>query len=364
MPDKPPAGKPKAATRARPADRVFKFLSTSAAVSIMVILAGVALFLLVRALPAITAGWSTNPELKSGVTGGFASFWAYVSPLAFGTVWASVIALLMATPVAIGIALFISHYSPRRMANFLGYIIDLLAAVPSVVYGLWGILVMRPFLLPMQEWLNAYLGWIPLFSGKVTSTGSSILTGAVVLAVMVLPIITAISREIFLQTPKLHEEAALALGATRWEMIQLSVFPYARSGVVSAVLLGLGRALGETMAVAMIISPAIIASFRIITEGENPQTIASNIALNFPIATGMQRDALIGTGLVLFVISLAVNLLARLIVNVKPRKKPPKKKVLTGDGGRSPAEAAVGAAMVAAVGAGADRDRTSEGELL
>ncbi len=287
----------------------------------MVILAGVALFLIIRALPAIGVNWTTNAELKAGVTGGFASFWAYVGPLAFGTVWASIIALIMATPVAIGIALFISHYSPRKLANFLGYIVDLLAAVPSVVFGLWGILVMRPFLLPMQDWLNTYLGWIPLFGGKVTSTGSSILTGSVVLAVMVLPIISSISREIFLQTPKLHEEAALALGSTRWEMIRLSVFPYARSGVVSAILLGLGRALGETMAVAMIISPAIVTSFRLITEGENSQTIASNIALNFPIATGLQRDALIGTGLVLFVISLAVNMVARLIVNGKPQSR-------------------------------------------
>ncbi|MCZ2401983.1 phosphate ABC transporter permease subunit PstC [Paenarthrobacter sp. Z7-10] len=307
-----------AATKARPADRIFRLLSTSAAVSIMVILAGVALFLIVRSLPAILANWQTTPELSTGPTGGFASFFSYVGPLAFGTVWASVIALLMATPVAVGIALFISHYSPRKLAGFLGYIVDLLAAVPSVVFGLWGILVMRPFLLPMQVWLNEYLGWIPLFSGKVTSTGSSILTGAVVLAVMVLPIITSISREIFLQTPKLHEEAALALGSTRWEMIRLTVFPYARSGVVSAILLGLGRALGETMAVAMIISPAILVSFKLTTEGENSQTIASNIALNFPIASGLQRDALIGTGLVLFVISLAVNMLARLILNAKP----------------------------------------------
>lgn len=287
----------------------------------MVILAGVALFLIIRALPAIVTNWSASAELKAGVTGGFGSFWAYVGPLAFGTVWASVIALVLATPVAVGIALFISHYSPRRLANLLGYVVDLLAAVPSVVFGLWGILVMRPFLLPLQDWLNEYLGWLPLFGGRVTSTGSSILTGAVVLAVMVLPIITSISREVFLQTPRLHEEAALALGATRWEMVRLAVFPYARSGVLSAILLGLGRALGETMAVAMIISPAIIASFRLVTEGENPQTIASNIALNFPIATGLQRDALIGTGLVLFVISLAVNMVARLIVNRKgPRR--------------------------------------------
>ncbi len=151
-------------------------------------------------------------------------------------------------------------------------------------------------------------------TGQASSTGSTILAGAVVLAVMILPIITSISREIFLQTPRLHEEAALALGATRWEMIRLAVLPYARSGMVSAILLGLGRALGETMAIALIISPSIQVSVKILTEGSNSQTIAANIATNFPIATAMQRDALIGTGLMLFVVSLGVNILARYIV--------------------------------------------------
>lgn len=287
----------------------------------MAILAGVAIFLIVRAIPAISANWADNPSLDKDFTAGFANFWAYVGPLAFGTVWASLIALVLATPVAIGIALFISHYSPRKLANALGYIVDLLAAVPSVVFGLWGIFVMRDFLLPLQQWLNTNLNWIPFFGGEVTTTGSSIFTAAVVLAVMILPIITSISREIFLQTPKLHEEAALALGSTRWEMIRLAVFPYARSGMVSAILLGLGRALGETMAIAMILSPAVIVSFLVVTEGQNPQTVAANIALNFPIAEDMGRSALIGTGLILFVISFAVNFLARLIVNRKPKSK-------------------------------------------
>ncbi|WP_285727020.1 phosphate ABC transporter permease subunit PstC [Psychromicrobium xiongbiense] len=314
------------ATKARPADRIFKFLATAAAWSIMVVLAGVAIFLVARALPALFTNWTTNPNLNRDFTAGFANFWAYVGPLAFGTIWASLLALVMATPVAIGIALFISHYSPRKLANALGYVVDLLAAVPSVVFGLWGIFVMRDFLKPLQQWLNHNLGWIPLFQGEVTSTGSSILTGAVVLAVMILPIITSISREIFLQTPKLHEEAALALGSTRWEMIRLAVFPYARSGVVSAILLGLGRAMGETMALAMIISPAVIVSFTLVTEGQNPQTVAANIALNFPIATDEGRAALIGTGLLLFVISFAVNFVARAIVNRQPNSSRKKKK--------------------------------------
>jgi phosphate transport system permease protein len=301
----------------RAGDRVFLGLSTASAVSIMVILAGVAIFLIVKAAPAIAVNdWAGNDQLNSGPTGGFANFWVFVAPLLWGTLWASLIALLLGAPVAIGIALFISHYAPRRLSGILGYLVDLLAAVPSIVFGLWGIIVIRPFLLPLTDFLNQYFGWIPIFSGQPSATGSTILAGGVVLAVMILPIITSISREIFLQTPSLHEEAAIALGATRWEMIRLSVLPYARSGMVSATLLGLGRALGETMAIALIISPSIKFSTQLLTEGSNSQTIAANIALNFPIATDLQRSALIGTGLALFVVSLGVNILARWIVNV------------------------------------------------
>lgn len=312
-------------TRVRPADFIFRFLSTGSAISIMVILASVALFLILQAIPAVTADWHNDPQLNTGLTANYDNFWVYVGPLIWGTLWSAAIALLLGAPIGVGIALFISHYAHRRLAGILGYLVDLLAAVPSIVFGLWGIIVIRPFLLPLSDWLNQYFGWIPLFGGAVSTTGSTILAGAVVLAVMILPIITSISREIFLQTPRLHEEAALALGATRWEMIRIAVFPYARSGIVSATLLGLGRALGETMAIAMIISPAILFSIRLITEGENSQTIAANIALNFPIATTLQREALIGTGLMLFVISLAVNMIARFIVSGNQGKGKPRK---------------------------------------
>ncbi|AUG28973.1 MULTISPECIES: phosphate ABC transporter permease subunit PstC [Microbacterium] len=297
----------------RAGDSVFLGLSTTAAVSIMIILAGVAIFLILKGLPAITANWSEG-DLAGYQNKDWTSFWDYVAPLLWGSIWAALIAMVLGTPVAIGIALFISHYAPRRIAGFLGYIIDLLAAVPSIVFGLWGIIVMRPLLLPLADFLNQYLGWIPLFQGPVSSTGSTMLAGGVVLAVMILPIVTSITREIFLQTPRLHEEAALALGATRWEMVRLAVIPYARSGMVSATLLGLGRALGETMAIALIISPSLIFSVALLTDGYNSQTIAANIALNFPIATDLQRSALIGTGLMLFVVSLAVNMLARYII--------------------------------------------------
>jgi phosphate transport system permease protein len=313
----------KTTTKRRAGDSAFLGLSTGAAISILVILAGVAIFLIIQGLPAITANWADNASLSSIQNPAhvpWASFWAYVAPLLWGSIWAAFIGMVLGTPVAVGIALFISHYAPRRVAGFLGYIVDLLAAVPSIVFGLWGIIVIRPFLLPLSDFLNTYLGWIPLFEGPVSSTGSTMLAGGLVLAVMILPIVTSITREIFLQTPRLHEEAALALGATRWEMIRLSVIPYARSGMVSATLLGLGRALGETMAIALIISPSLIFSVKLLTDGYNSQTIAANIALNFPISDDIQRSALVGTGLMLFVISFAVNMLARYIVQASGPK--------------------------------------------
>lgn len=273
---------------------------------IVVTLAAVAIFLIVQSLPAFSATSDTASLLDS-------DFWSYVLPLLFGTIWAAFLALLVAVPLSIGIALFITHYAPRRLAQSLGYIVDLLAAVPSVVFGLWGILVFAPALVPTYSWLNEYLGWIPFFSGQVLNSGRTILTAALVLAVMVVPIITAICREIFLQTPRLHEEAALALGATRWEMIRMAVLPFGRSGIVSASMLGLGRALGETMAVAMVLSATNVVTLQLLTS-QNPSTIAANIALTFPEAYKLNINVLIATGLILFIVTFAVNAVARWIV--------------------------------------------------
>lgn len=293
--------------KTRPGDRIFSGGSTLAGVLILVALAAVAVFLIAQSIPALVADPSALPGSPD-------SFWEYVWPLIFGTVWAAALALLMALPLSVGIALFISHYAPRKLAQVLGYIVDLLAAVPSVVYGLWGITVLAPFLTPFYVWLTENLGWIPLFAPPVSSTGRTILTVAIVLAVMIIPIITAISREVFLQTPTLHEEAALALGATRWEMIQMTVLPFGRPGVISAAMLGLGRALGETMVVAMVLSPAIVVNF-VLTGSINPLTIAGNIALSFPEAYGVGVNALVATGLVLFIITLLINSVARFVVN-------------------------------------------------
>jgi len=296
----------------RGASRVFRWVSTGSGALILVVLAAVAVFLVAKALPALT---SSSDELVAGVAfmRNSSSLAGYVGPLVFGTVLAAALALLLAVPVAIAVALFTSHYAPRRLAQGLGYVVDLLAAVPSVVYGLWGAMVLAPFIQPLWGWLNEFLGWIPLFGGTVSPTGRVIATVAVVLAVMILPIITAVSREVFLQTPRLHEEAALALGATRWETIRLTVLPFGRSGVVSAAMLGLGRALGETMAVLMILSQGFLYSFLLLVAGQQ-QTIAANIAAQFPEASDLGMSVLIATGLALFVITLVVNMAARAIV--------------------------------------------------
>lgn len=291
----------------RPADRIFAGSTVVGGSIILAALAAVAIFLIAQSIPALVADPADLPGAPS-------SFWEYVAPLIFGTIWAAALALLMALPISLGIALFISHYAPRRVAQVLGYIIDLLAAVPSVVFGLWGIKVLAPTLVPGYTWLTQNLGWIPLFTPPVSGTGRTILTVAIVLAVMILPIITAISREVFLQTPVLHEEAALALGATRWEMIQTAVLPFGRPGIISAAMLGLGRALGETMVVAMVLSPALVINF-VLTGSTNPITIAGNIALSFPEAYGINVNALIATGLVLFIITLVINSIARVVVN-------------------------------------------------
>ena len=289
----------------RRGDVVFSSLARAAGISILAALAGVAVFLTLEGAPALTA----PPSAMEGD----ANVAVYVWPLLYGTLLAAVIALVIATPLAIGVALVISHFAPRRLATPLGYAIDLLAAVPSVVYGLWGIDFLGNRILGFYQWLEENLGFLPFFEGPA-STGRTILTAGIVLAVMALPIITAITREVFLQTPKLHQEAALALGATRWEMIRMTVFPYARSGMISATLLGLGRALGETMAVAMVLSATGVVTVNLIST-QNPSTIAANIALKFGEASGMKVNVLIFSGLVLFIVTFAVNFLGRAIAS-------------------------------------------------
>lgn len=291
--------------RRRRGDRVFSRTAVVAAVTILALLAGVAIFLLSEGFPALTASASELPEGKTFVD--------YVAPLAFGTVLAAALAALVAVPLAVAAALFITHIAPPRIALTLGYLVDLLAAIPSIIYGLWGIFVLGPAAVPVMKWLEEKLGFIPLFNGPASVTGRTMLVAGLVLAVMILPIVSAVAREAFAQTPRRLQEGAQALGATRWETIRIVVLPFGKSSVISGAMLGLGRALGETMAVTIILSVSGAVTFNLISQA-NPSTIAANIALNFPESSGLAINALIATGLVLFAITLVTNMGARAII--------------------------------------------------
>jgi phosphate transport system permease protein len=302
--------------KVRVGDRIFSAIAGGAGLIIILLVALVAIFLLAKALPSLrddkvnflfSRDWSVDSStLKFGIV-----------DLLWATVLASTVAMLIALPVAVGIALFITQYAPRRMARPVAFTIDLLAAIPSIIYGLWGAYVLGPKLGPVRDFLQNVLGWIPLFSSTPITSGT-VFTGAIVLAVMILPIITAVAREVFERTPRANIEAALALGATRWEMIRLAVIPYGRPGVVSGAMLGLGRALGETIAVTLILSKmgdGAPFSFSVFSGGE---TFASKIANNSAeFNSPKQTGAYIAAGLVLFILTFGVNASARFVVNRK-----------------------------------------------
>ncbi|MCH0566120.1 MULTISPECIES: phosphate ABC transporter permease subunit PstC [unclassified Streptomyces] len=294
----------------RPGDRIFLGLSRGSGILLLLIMASIAVFLTYRSfkvLPDNTGNFFTTFEWNTNVTPPDFG----IAVLVFGTIVSSIIAMALAVPVAVGIALFLTHYAPRRLSGPIAYVIDLLAAVPSIVYGLWGALILVPNLDGLYGWLDDYLGWTGIFDWQ-GGAPRSLLTVGILLAIMILPIITNVSREVFRQVPRMHEEAALALGATRWEVVRMSVLPFGRSGVISASMLGLGRALGETIAVATVLSPTFEIKASLLDPGGG--TFAQNIASKFGEATEQGRDALIASGLVLFVITLLVNGAARLII--------------------------------------------------
>ena len=233
-----------------------------------------------------------------------------ILPLIFGTIVTSIIALIVAVPMSVGVALFLTEYAPKRLRTPVEYAVDLLAAVPSVVYGLWGLLVVLPFFLrPISNFVSKYLGFIPIFSGP--STGLSYFAAGIILSIMITPIITSLCREVFKSVPSADRHAAFALGATRWEMIKEAVLPRSRGGVVGATMLGLGRALGETIVVALLIGSSPVINASIFKPGSS---IAGAIANGWGEATGLQTSALVGAGVVLFAITIAINMIARGIV--------------------------------------------------
>lgn len=301
-------------------DRVFRAAALGCGAVVLAVLAAIAVFLVVQALPALRADtssfWTTRiwqPDATPAVFG--------IAAVAFGSLLSSVLALLMAFPVAVGVALFITEIAPRRVANLLGYAVDALAAVPSVVFGLWGLYWLVPRLTPLQQWLADHLGFVPLFDapGGVPSPSRSIFAVSVVLAIMILPIIAAISRETIRQVDPQVKEAALGLGATRWEVVRTAVLPVSRGGLFGAVILGLGRALGETIAVALVLGISFDVNPHLLVPGKN--TIAANIATQFGEAGATGRSALIASGLVLFAMTMAVSLVARWMTGRTARRR-------------------------------------------
>ena len=305
------------------ADRMFAGLASWTGVFVIVVIAGIGIALLVDAIPALTrnnVNFLFSSDWKVGAqdfADGQARFGIW--ELFRATALSSLFALVLATPIAIGIAVFLVEYVPKRISRPLSAAIDLLAAVPSIIYGLWGIYILAPFIAPFAQWLNDNLGWFFLFStGKTSiSGGGTIFTAGIVLAIMMLPIITSITREVLRQTPAGQKEAAQALGATKWEVIRMTSFPYARSGMISAAMLALGRALGETIAVMIILSAAVGRLKWSLFEGGD--TFASKIARDVGEFIGSKdaQGAYIAAGLVLFVLTFVVNAIARAVAGGK-----------------------------------------------
>jgi phosphate transport system permease protein len=291
-------------------DRVYRSGVRGAGLVTLLLMALIGLFLLQRGLPALrVARWSFLTETQWNPNGGRFG----IAALMFGSVLIAAEALLLAVPVAIGAALFVTEYAPRRLRGPMTSLIDLLAAVPSIIYGLWGRFFLEPRLVPVSKWLTHHLGFIPIFKTTTTSFGGTTFVAGIVVALMAVPLITAVVREVFAQAPPGEKEGALALGGTRWGMIRTVVLPFGRGGIIGGSMLGLGRALGETIAVVLIISPIYTDLHQILDRGGN--SIAAIIALRFSEGSEQDLSALMAAGLALFTLTLIVNAIASAIVS-------------------------------------------------
>lgn len=294
-------------------DRAFRWLANGSGLLIVAVIAAIAGFLLLQAVPALKRN-RENFFTYGGnwITTDTSAMHFGISDLLKVTVFVSAFALILAMPVALGVAIFITQYSSRRAAGSLAYAVDLLAGVPSIIYGAWGLYVLAPQLRPVATWLNRSMGWCFLFANGNASVagGGTIFTGGIVLAVMILPIITAVTREVFIQTPEEEVEAALALGATRWEVVRTIVLPFGRSGYISAAVLGLGRAMGETVALLIILRGTQAAFGWSLFDGGS--TVATKIAGTAAQFNDQYKaGAYIAAGLALFVLTFLVDALAR-----------------------------------------------------
>ena len=294
-------------------DALFRGVTAAAACVLVAIVASIALVLAYESVDARrTFGWSFLTTAKWDPV--FKEFGAL--PFIYGTLMSSLLALLQAVPLGIGTALFLSEMAPRWLQKPVAFLVELLAAIPSVVYGLWGIFVLVPWVRSfVAPALADVLGFLPMFSGP--SYGVGMLTASIVLAIMIVPYVTSVAHEVFQAVPVAQREAALALGATRWEAIRIAVLPYARAGIVGATMLGLGRALGETMAVTMVIgnSPTVRAS--LFAPGYSLPAVIAN---EFAEASGdLHTAALAALGLLLFAVTVLLNIVARILVRMSRR---------------------------------------------
>ena len=297
-------------------DRIFKYLTVAAALSVVAVVLLIVFELVWHSRLAISkfgfgffAGSNWDP-----VSGEFGAF-----PFIYGTLVSSLIALIIAVPLGIGVAVFINEMCPRSLRGLLSFTVELLAAIPSVIYGLWSIFVLVPFLrVHIDPFLKKYFGWTSLFTGPIYGIG--MLAAGVILSIMVVPFISSITREVMLTVPQHQREGVLALGATQWEMIRTGILRNARAGIIGGIILGLGRALGETMAVTMVIGNRPEIAKSLFAPG---YTMASMIANEFTEATGrLYLSAIIEIGLALFLLTLVVNALARLLVWMTTRGSP------------------------------------------
>lgn len=311
---------PITASTGRLGDRLFGGAAVAASVLIVALVSFIGVFLLAQAIPALSKNEANFITSSEWIAGGDHPRFG-VATLLWVTVISSVIAMAIAVPLGVGVALFITQYAPLRLAQPAATLVDLLAAVPSIVYGLWGVLTFGPWVadLGVQGFLNRTLGWIPLFGAPengVVDNGSTIFVISLVLSIMILPIVTSLSRDVFDQTPAAHKEGALALGATKWEMIRTAVLPFGKPGVISASMLGLGRALGETVAVMMIVSALAPDTPFLTTIFRGGETFASRIANNAAeFDTPLKTGAYMAAGLVLFLLTFVVNAIARTVIN-------------------------------------------------
>ncbi|WP_325056294.1 phosphate ABC transporter permease subunit PstC [Kribbella sp.] len=300
-------------------DRIFRWVARGGGALVLLITGGIGVFLAYQAKPTLDAyGWkffteqSWNPEANQ----------IGVAAVLFGTIVIATIAIAISFPVALATALFISEWAPRGLKKSLVALVDLMVAVPSIVYGLWGFFLLQPQIIHLSRWITDWFGWIPVFKVD-TDPDAAIFDGAtyassafiagIVVAMMVMPIACAVMREVFDQTPPGEREAALALGSTSWGVVRAVVLPFGRGGIIGGTMLGLGRALGETIAVVMIVSPLFEINWHVLQSGSI--TISSMIALRYGEASGSQLNALMAAGLVLFIITLIVNLIAGFVVS-------------------------------------------------